>query len=63
MPASVDAHDAYIITGSKHGVYDDLPWIAPLMEFIRAAHNADIPLVGVCFGQIVAHALGECGKV
>lgn len=59
MPESVDAFDAYIITGSKHGVYDDLPWIAPLMNFIRYAHAADIPLIGVCFGhQITAQALG-----
>ena len=59
MPPVVDAYDAYIITGSKHGVYDDLPWIVPLMTFIRAAHDADVPMVGVCFGhQIIAHALG-----
>ena len=58
MPPFVDAYDAYIITGSKHGVYDDLPWIDPLMTFIRAAHDADVPMVGVCFGhQIIAHAL------
>ena len=25
MPPTPDTYDAYIITGSKHGVYDDLP--------------------------------------
>ena len=29
------------------------------MAFIRAAHAADRPLVGICFGhQVIAHALG-----
>lgn len=59
MPASVDEHDGYLVTGSAAGVYDSLPWIPPLMDFIRAAHAADKPLVGICFGhQIIAHALG-----
>ena len=51
------AHGAYLITGSPAGVYDPLPWIAPLMDFIRAA--SDRPMVGVCFGhQVMAQALG-----
>ena len=50
-------HDAVLITGSPAGVYDDYPWIAPLMEFIRAAK--DSRMVGVCFGhQVMAEALG-----
>ena len=53
-------HDAYLITGSSAGVYDDLPWIAPLLRFIRSV--ADKKLVGICFGhQAMAAALG--GKV
>lgn len=53
-------HDAYLITGSPAGVYDDLPWIAPLLRFIRSV--ADKKLVGICFGhQAMAEALG--GKV
>ncbi len=52
-----NAHDAVLITGSPAGVYDPLPWIAPLMAFIRAAK--DSRMVGVCFGhQVMAEALG-----
>ena len=51
------AHGAYLVTGSAAGVYDPLPWIAPLMEFIRKA--GDKKLIGVCFGhQVMAQALG-----
>lgn len=50
------AHGAYIVTGSPAGVYDPLPWIGPLMDFIR---SADGKMVGVCFGhQVMAQALG-----
>ena len=46
-----------LITGSPAGVYDPLPWIAPLMDFIRAAK--DSKMVGICFGhQVMAEALG-----
>jgi len=59
-----DVHDAegWLITGSKHGAYEDLPFIAPLEGFIRRVFDASVPLVGICFGhQIIAQALG--GKV
>ena len=58
LPAAPDAHPAYVITGSSAGVYDDLPWIAPLQDFIRAAHGR-ARMVGLCFGhQVMAEALG-----
>jgi len=51
------AYGAYLITGSPAGVYEPLPWIAPLMEFIRSASHAK--MIGVCFGhQAMAQALG-----
>ena len=51
-------HDAYLITGSPAGVYDDLPWIAKLKTFLRAAAGR-AKLVGICFGhQIMAEAFG-----
>lgn len=62
FPASAQDCDGWLITGSKHGAYDDLPFIAPLEDLIREIYAADIPLVGICFGhQIIAQALG--GKV
>ena len=57
FPARPNGHDAYMITGSPAGVYDPLPWIAPLMQFIRSANGSR--MVGICFGhQIMAQALG-----
>ena len=51
--------DAILITGAAAGVYDGLDWIAPLEDFVRAAHARATPMVGVCFGhQLIAQALG-----
>ena len=56
LPAA-GTHGAYLLTGSPAGVYDPLPWIAPLMDFIRSADGAK--MIGVCFGhQVMAQALG-----
>ena len=58
-PAQVDAMDGYLITGSRCGAYEDLPWLEPLFAYIRRLHEARIPLLGICFGhQAVAKALG-----
>ena len=62
FPANADVADGWLITGSKHGAYEDHPFIAPLETLIRDIYAADLPLVGICFGhQIIAQALG--GKV
>lgn len=59
FPASVRACDGWLITGSKHGAYEDHPWIPPLEAFIRDCFAARVPMVGVCFGhQIIAQAMG-----
>ena len=62
FPDDIRDADGWLITGSKHGAYEDIPFIPPLEDFIRKAYAANVPLVGVCFGhQIIAQALG--GKV
>lgn len=62
FPADVHAADGWLLTGSRHGAYEDHAFIPPLEAFIRDAFAARVPLVGVCFGhQIIAQAMG--GKV
>ena len=59
LPAVPEECDAYLITGSPQGVYDDEPWIKPLEAFINRCYEAQQKLVGICFGhQMLAHALG-----
>lgn len=58
LPAPGD-YDAFILTGSRAGVYDDLPWMQPLKDFLLAAAAANVPVGGVCFGhQIMAATHG-----
>ena len=62
FPADVHDCEGWLITGSRHGAYEDHPFIKPLEDFIRAAYAAHVPVVGICFGhQIIAQAMG--GKV
>jgi len=59
FPENIDAAQGWLITGSRFGVYENLPWMVQLAEFIRALYAHGRPLVGICFGhQIIAQALG-----
>lgn len=59
---SVSDYDAFVCTGSKFSVYDDLPWVRLLKSFTAEVFQAKKKFVGVCFGhQLIAEGLG--GKV
>ncbi len=59
LPQHIDECDAYLITGSKAGVYDPLPWIAALESWIVDFHRQRARIIGICFGhQIIAQSLG-----
>ncbi len=59
VPGSPLECDGWLITGSRRSVYDDLPWISRLSDFVGEMVELRRPLFAVCFGhQLVAQALG-----
>lgn len=59
FPPGPEAADGWLVTGSRHGIYEDHAWLPPLEAFIRQIVAAGKPLVGICFGhQVIAQALG-----
>ena len=58
-PASAEGFSGLCFMGGPMSVNDDLPWIAPALELIRAADAAGIPVLGHCLGgQLMAKAFG-----
>jgi GMP synthase-like glutamine amidotransferase len=59
LPASVHAFSGLVFMGGPMSVNDDLPWIPPVLQLIRDAVAADIPVLGHCLGgQLMSKALG-----
>ena len=59
-PQQVEAYDGFISTGSRHSVYESLPWIERLIEFVQLLDEKNSKFIGICFGhQIIARALGQ----
>ena len=64
FPAGPQDADGWLITGSKHGAYEDHAWIPPLEDLIRAIYASTTPMIGVCFGhQIIARNLDLAGAI
>ncbi len=58
LPDRATRFDAYVLTGSSAGVYEDHDWIPGLTDFLIEARPVS-KLVGICFGhQIMAQAFG-----
>ena len=58
-PASFDAYDAVLLTGSKADSFSDEPWVRTLRERTSELLKQRKKLLGICFGhQLIAHCLG-----
>lgn len=56
----VDDRDLIISLGSEYAAYDDtLPWLEREIALVRRAVDADVPVLGICFGgQLLTRVLG-----
>ena len=58
-PASFDADDAGLLTGSKADSFSDEPWVRTLRERVGELLAQRKKLLGICFGhQLIAYCLG-----
>ncbi len=58
LPA-LDGADYVVVLGAVSSVNDPEPWIARELDWLRAAGQAGVPLLGICFGaQAICAAFG-----
>jgi GMP synthase (glutamine-hydrolysing) len=64
IPPDLDNVEGIIVLGGNQNVtdIDKHPWMQQEAAYIKRAHAAELPIIGICLGaQLIAHALG--GKV
>jgi GMP synthase-like glutamine amidotransferase len=59
VPEDPRAFSGLAFMGGPMSVNDDLPWIAPVLQLIRASVDVGVPVLGHCLGgQLMSKALG-----
>jgi len=62
LPVKPEEYSGFVFMGGPMSVNDNLPWVEPILELIRAAIERNQPCLGHCLGgQLMSKALG--GKV
>ena len=58
-PPALDGVDHVVVLGAVSSVNDPDPWIAAELAWLRAADQAGVPVLGICFGaQALCAAFG-----
>jgi GMP synthase (glutamine-hydrolysing) len=59
IPPDLDDVEGVISLGGPQDVLTSEPWVQQEIEFLRAAHEAGLPVLGICLGcQFLGKALG-----
>jgi GMP synthase (glutamine-hydrolysing) len=59
VPDDLDDVDGVVSAGGRQSPLDDEPWLEAELAYLRDAHEAGLPVVGICLGnQLLARALG-----
>lgn len=62
FPTDFSGFDAFMATGSRHSVYENLDWIKQLKDLVLKLYQTNTTFIGFCFGhQLIGESLG--GKV